>query len=232
MRSLFRTLGPSLLRDIVLVCLADAVVGMSYGAITTSAGFHPWVPVLASLVVFAGASQFLVTGIVAAGGSLPAAVAAGLLVNARHLPFGLAMGDVLGRGAVRRLAGSHLLIDESVAFALAQAHPRRRRAAFWTCGVSLFACWNLAVCAGALAGRAVHDTAALGLDAAFPAVLLALVLPALRTAAKARAAAVGAVIALVSTPLLPAGLPVLLSLAGLLMAGRPHPPAAPEGATP
>jgi 4-azaleucine resistance transporter AzlC len=218
MSSLRRTLGPELTRDIALVCLADTVVGLSYGAIAVSAGFNPWFPVLMSLVVFAGASQFLVIGIVAAGGSMAAAVIAGLLVNARHLPFGFAIGDVLGTGIARRLFGSHLMIDESVAFALSQRRPERRRAAYWACGTALFVCWNVGVAVGAVVGRAVHDTDALGLDAAFPAVLLALVLPSLRDAGTRRAALAGAVIALGSTPFLPAGLPVLLALLGVFAA--------------
>jgi 4-azaleucine resistance transporter AzlC len=219
MRSLRRTLGAELLRDVALVCLADAVVGMSYGAISVGSGFDPWVPMLLSVVVFAGASQFIVIGIVASGGSLVAAVAAGLLVNARHLPFGLAVGDAVGPGLVRRLVGSHLMIDESVAFALVHHDPRKRRIAYWTCGIGLFVCWNLAVALGAGLGKAVGDTDVLGLDAAFPAVLLALVLPSLRDRVTRRCAAVGAVIALATTPFLPAGLPVLLALLGVL-AGR------------
>jgi 4-azaleucine resistance transporter AzlC len=221
MRSLRRTLGPTF-RDIALVCLADAVVGLSYGAISVSSGFDPWVPVLMSVVVFAGASQFLFIGLVAAGGSVAAGVAAALLVNSRHLPFGLAIGETLGRGPLRRLVGSHLMTDESVAFALGQPDARRRRAAYWTCGIGIFVSWNLAVVAGTAVGRAVRDTDALGLDAAFPAVLLALVLPALRDAATRRAALVGAAIALAATPFLPAGLPVLLALLGVpaLAGGR------------
>jgi predicted branched-subunit amino acid permease len=158
-------------------------------------------------------------GIVAAGGNPIAAVVAGLLVNARHLPFGFAVGDLLDGGWVRRIAGTHLMIDESVAFALAQRDPDRRRAAYWTCAISLFACWNAGVMLGAFGGNALRDTAALGLDAAFPAVLLALVVPSLRDAPTRRAALTGVLIALATAPLLPAGLPVLLALAGML-AGR------------
>jgi 4-azaleucine resistance transporter AzlC len=221
MRSPRRTLGPTF-RDIALVCLADAVVGLSYGAISVSSGFDPWVPVLMSVVVFAGASQFLFTGLVAAGGSMATAVAAALLVNARHLPFGLAIGETLGDGPLRRLVGSHLMTDESVAFTLGQPDAGRRRAAYWTCGIGIFVSWNLAVAAGTAVGRAVRDTDALGLDAAFPAVLLALVLPALRDVATRRAALVGAAVALAATPFLPAGLPVLLGLLGVpaMAAGR------------
>ena len=229
MRSLYRTLGRGLLRDIALVCLADAVVALAYGAISVSAGFEPWVPVLLSLAVFAGASQFLLTGILAAGGSVTAAVAAGLLVNARHLPFGLAVRDLLGTGLLGRLVGSHVMTDEAVAFALAEPDHRRRRAAYWTCGLGLFVVWNLAVMVGAAAGRAIETTDALGLDAAFPAVLLALVLPSLRDAGTRRAALIGIAIALATTPFLPTGLPVLLALFGVAAAtvGRPSPSTSP-----
>jgi 4-azaleucine resistance transporter AzlC len=214
-RTLGRTLGPELTRDIALVCVADTLVGASFGAIAVSEGLPAWLPVASSMLVFAGASQFMLVGILAAGGGVVAAVAAGLLVNARHLPFGFTVGDLLGRRLPTRLIGSHLLIDESVAFSLTQRDPTRRRAAYWACGIALFVCWNLGVAAGTALGSAVHDTDALGLDAAFPAVLLALVLPSLKDAATRRAALTGAAVAVATSPLLPAGLPVLLALAGM-----------------
>ena len=224
MRSILRTVDRSLARDVALVCLADAIVGVSFGAIAVGAGLPVWLPMLLSVLVFAGAAQFMFVGIVAAGGNPITAVIAGLLVNARHVPFGFAVGDLLDGGWPRRLAGTHLMMDESVAFALAQRDVDRRRAAYWTCALSLFVCWNVGVVIGATGGGALGDTATLGLDAAFPAVLLALVVPSLRDAATRRAALVGALIALATAPLLPAGLPVLLALAGML-AGR-------AGATP
>ncbi|MQA62795.1 MAG: branched-chain amino acid ABC transporter permease [Actinophytocola sp.] len=214
MRSIWRTLDPRLARDIGLVLLAVGIVGISFGAITVSSGFPLWLPMLLSLLVFGGASQFIFIGIVASGGNPIAAVLAGLLINARHLPFGFAIGDLLGRGW-QRVIGAHLMIDESVAFALAQRDLVQRKAVYWTCGVGLFVCWNIAVVIGAVAGTAVSDTAAFGLDAAFPAVLLALVLPALKDPQTRYAALAGAVIALATTPLLPAGLPVLVALFGM-----------------
>lgn len=213
---MWRTLDRGLARDIGLVCLADGLVGVSYGAIAVSSGFPLWAPMLLSLLVFAGASQFMLVGVIAGGGNPLAAVVAGLLVNARHLPFGFAVGDVFGSRWATRIVGSHLMIDESVAFALAQRDTDRRRAAYWTCGIGLFLCWNAGVVLGAFAGSAIHDTDAFGLDAAFPAVLLALVLPALRDRASRVPVLVGVVVALVATPFLPAGLPVLLALAGVV----------------
>jgi 4-azaleucine resistance transporter AzlC len=227
MRSIRRTaaahaptspLSGGLGRDIALVCLADGLVGLSFGAIAIGTGFPIWLPLLLSVVVFAGASQFMFIAIIGAGGNPIAAVAAGLLVNARHLPFGLTIGDAIGGGLLRRIAGSHVMIDESTAFAMSQSDPRRRRAAFWTCGLSLFACWNVGVLIGALGGSLIRSTDALGMDAAFPAVLLALLMPSLRERATRVAGLVGAVVAVGAGLVLPAGLPVLLALVALPIA--------------
>ncbi|MER6122923.1 AzlC family ABC transporter permease [Streptomyces sp. NPDC001795] len=232
MRSPLRTRGPlrsplpaadrALLRDVSLVCLASGVVGVSFGAIAVAGGLPVWVPVVMSLVVYAGSAQFSAVGILLAGGGPVAAAATGLLLNTRTAAFSLAVADVLGeRGRLARFVGAHLVTDETVAFALAQRDPARRRAAFWISGLGLYAVWNLCVLGGALAGSTIGDTDAFGLDAAFPAVLVALVLPAVREDARVRRAALtGGAVALAVTPFVPAGVPVLLSLAGLLALGR------------
>jgi 4-azaleucine resistance transporter AzlC len=210
----------ALLRDIALVCVADGVVGASFGAVAVSGGQAPWVPVAMSLLVFAGGAQFAALGVVLAGGSPIAAVVAGLVLNARLLPFGFAVAEVLGGRLPVRLLGTHVMVDESVAFAVAQRDLPRRRAAFWTSGVLLFVVWNLGVLVGVLAGRMIGDPGALGLDAASPVVLLALVLPSLRDAGTLRAALLGAAIALAATPILPPGIPVALALLGLVLVVR------------
>lgn len=221
MRSLIRTLERATLRDVALVCLADALVGASFGAISVSGGLPLWVPIALSVLVFAGGSQFAAVGVVLSGGGALAAVATGLVLNARLLPFGFTVADVLDGPRWRRLVGAQLLTDETAAFALQQSEPRRRRAVYWLCGIALFVVWNISVLLGALAGGLIGDTDALGLDAAFPAVLLALVLPSLADRRTRTAAVVGAVVAVAATPFVPAGLPVLLALVGLLFAGRP-----------
>jgi 4-azaleucine resistance transporter AzlC len=210
----------ALLRDIALVCVADGVVGASFGAVAVSGGQAPWVPVAMSLLVFAGGAQFAALGVVLAGGSPIAAVVAGLVLNARLLPFGFAVAEVLGGRLPVRLLGTHVMVDESVAFAVAQRDLPGRRAAFWTSGVLLFVVWNLGVLVGVLAGRMIGDPGALGLDAASPVVLLALVLPSLRDAGTLRAALLGAAIALAATPILPPGIPVALALLGLVLVVR------------
>jgi 4-azaleucine resistance transporter AzlC len=231
------TVDRSLVRDVAAIAAAAAVIGASFGAIAVAAGLSVWLASLMSMLVFAGGAQFMAVGVVAGGGSPVAAVLAGLLLNARHLPFGLAIADVLGRSWPMRLLGSHLMVDESVAFALAQREPARRRAAYWLCGGTLFVAWNVGVVVGGVAGRALGNPDAMGLDAAFPAAMLALLLPSLRGPGKEsrsqesadlrrkasvtrKVALAGAVIALATTSVLPAGLPVLLALLAVGVALR------------
>jgi 4-azaleucine resistance transporter AzlC len=218
MSSIYRTLSSRTLRDIALACLAVWLIGLSYGAIAVASGFPLWVPAAQSVLVLAGASEFLFIGIVAAGGNPLAAAAAGLLVNARHLPYGLALPDMTGPGRpLRRLLGSHVMNDESVVFALAQEDLPRKRAAYWACGLGVLLCWPVGAILGALIGSVITDTGAFGLDAMFPAVILALIVPSLRDRQLRRAAVTGAVVALATTPFLPPGLPELLALAALLI---------------
>jgi 4-azaleucine resistance transporter AzlC len=230
MRTPQRTPDRALLRDVAAIGAAVVAVGASFGAIAVAAGLPVWAPIAMSLIVFAGGAQFMAVGLIAAGNPV-AAVFAGLLLNARHLPFGLTIADAIGRRWPQRLLGSHLMTDETVAFALAQADPRRRRRTYWTTGGVLFVSWNVGTVLGVLIGGAAGDPATLGLDAAFPAGLLALLLPSLRDRDTRRVAVAGAALAVLATPLLPAGLPVLLALAGLAVLALPRRPRADGNAT-
>jgi len=219
MRTAWRTLGPRTVRDILTVAVACCFVGVSYGAIAVASGIPTWAVVAFSVFVFAGGSQFLAVSLVAAGSPVTA-VLGGLLLNARHLPFGLTIADALGTTWPRRLIGSHLLIDESAAFALAQPDAPRRRAAYWLTGIVLFVLWQFGTLVGIAVGSNIADPASFGLDAAFPAALLLLILPRLREAAGLRVATTAAVVSVVTALVLPAGLPVLLGLLGLVAIGR------------
>jgi 4-azaleucine resistance transporter AzlC len=219
-RLIHRTIDRDDLRDALALAAALGIVGASFGALAAAAAVPFPVAVGLSLLVFAGSSQFLAVAIVAAGGSPIAAVAAGLLLNVRHLPFGLAIGDVVGDRWPARLLGAQIMIDESVAFSRARGGGQRARSAYWLCGGLLFVFWNVGAVAGLLAGAAVPDPDAFGVDAAFPAALLALLLPSLRRADARRVGLGAAAVALLATPVLPPGLPVLVGLLGLLVAGR------------
>ncbi|MEV0154578.1 AzlC family ABC transporter permease [Micromonospora sp. NPDC050686] len=234
MRTVERTRDGAMLRDVLAIGAAMVAVGASFGAVAVAAGLPAWATLAMSAIVYAGGAQFMAVGLVAAGSPL-AAVLAGLLLNARHLPFGLTLGGSLGPQRWRRLLGSHLMTDEATAFALARPAGDPRRRAFWLAGVLLFFAWNAGTLLGVLAGGAVGDPTVLGLDAAFPAGLIALLLPALRDRETRRVALTGAGLAVATTPVLPAGLPVLLALGALalpLVLGRRRPPPGPDGPAP
>ena len=209
MRSIDRTVA----RSITLVCLAVGLVGVSYGAIAVASGFPLWLPMVQSVLVLAGSSELLFVGLVAAGGNPVTVALAGLLINARHVPYGLALPPGVTGSRWRRLLGTHVMNDESVVFAFSDGG-----AAYWRCGLGVLVAWPAGAAAGALIGSVVPDTNAFGLDAMFPAVILALVLPRLRERGTLRAALAGAVIALASTRFLPSGAPVLLALVAVAIA--------------
>ncbi|MGI5130776.1 AzlC family ABC transporter permease [Pseudonocardia sp. CA-107938] len=220
-RSLQRTLLASDVRDALALAAAIGLVGVSFGALAAAAGVPPVLTVALSVLVFAGGSQFLLVAVIAGGGSPVAAVIGGLLLNARVLPYGLAMGPVIADRWPMRLLGAHLIIDESVAFSRARPTPERARQGFWLSSIVLFVVWNLCAALGMVVGAAVPDPNVFGVDAAFPAALAALLLPSLGRSDSARVGLVAAVAALAATPFLPAGMPVLVGLLGLLAAGRP-----------
>ena len=200
MKQHFASLKGDTLRAIVLVCLAVGIVGMSYGSLAVAYGFPIWVPFVLSVCVLAGASEFMFIGIVASGGNPLAAAAAGLLVNARHIPFGVTVRDLVGQRAASFL-GCHIMNDESVVFGLSQKTPEQRRAAYWLCGLGV---------------ALIPAPETIGLDAVFPAILLALVVPAFKNRTTLIRACSGAALSLAAVPFAPVGLPVLLSLFGLL----------------
>lgn len=214
-QKLFSPLGNDVVKAIFLVCLADGLVGISYGSLAVAGGFPLWVPLTLSLLVLAGASEFLFIAIVGGGGSPFAAAAAGLLVNARHLPFGITVKDLVGQKPLSWL-GCHIMNDESVVFGISQPTPEKRKTAYWLCGVGIALFWPVSVIAGAFIGQFIPDIKALGLDSVFPAILLALIFPALKNRRTLIPATTGALISVAAVPFVPAGMPVLFSLLGLL----------------
>jgi predicted branched-subunit amino acid permease len=102
-----------------------------------------------------------------------------LLVNARHIPFGVTVRDLVGKRGVS-LLGCHIMNDESVVFGLSQKTPEQRKAAYWLCGLGVALIWPVGALLGAMVGKLLPDPETIGLDAVFPAILLALVVPAFK----------------------------------------------------
>lgn len=203
------------LRTVVMIAVSMALVGIAYGAMSVGAGLPVWVAPLLGVLVLAGSSEMLYVGLATATSpwlALPAA----LLVNVRHVPYGMALRPALGRGATRAYR-AHVMNDEAVAFALAERDPERAGSALTRIGTGVLIGWPAGALAGGLLGRGI-DQYAFGLDAIFPAVILALVLPALQRA-RLRPAVVGAaIVAVPAALLLPEGLGPLAGVLALPLA--------------
>jgi len=209
-----------LARELIPLLAAIALVGGSFGAVAAATGLSAAKTLALSALVYAGGAQFLVVAAAASGAGGLTLLAGGLLLNARHLTYGLVLAEVMRGPWWRRLIGAHLMTDEATALTLAQPDPAAARRAFGVAGVLLFLTWNAATVLGMVAGEALGDPAAFGVDAAFPAALLALVIPTIVGRSAARVAVAAAVLAVLATPLLPAGVGILVGLTAMVLAGR------------
>lgn len=209
----------AVLRDALAVGAATGAYGVSFGAIANTAGFSAAQASALSLLMFTGASQFALVGIVAAGGSAASAAGAAALLGSRNAFYGLSLAPRLGAQGLRRLLAAQLVIDESAAMATTRDRDQAARLAFWSTGLSVFVLWNIATVVGALGAEALADPSVLGLDAAAPAAFLALLAPRLGQRELLFVALGSGVVALVLTPLLPAGLAVLAAAVLAVLVG-------------
>jgi 4-azaleucine resistance transporter AzlC len=201
--------------------LAVAVLGfgISFGLLARSAGMGWLAPIVMSATTFAGSAQFAAVSILGAGGTVAAAVAAAVLLNARYGPIGVSVAPWLEGPAWWRFLRAQLVVDESWALA-AEGEGRFDPRILVGAGLLLYASWVGGTAIGALGGQALGDPKTLGLDAAFPALFLALLLPQLRNRRAIVAAVLGGAIALALTPVAPAGVPIIAASAAYLIGGR------------
>jgi 4-azaleucine resistance transporter AzlC len=209
--------------------LIPAVVafGASFGVLAQAAGMGAVASLVMSATTFAGSAQFAVVSVLGAGGTAAAAIVAAVLLNARYGPMALAAAEVFRGGRLRRLLEAQLLVDES--WALSNRDGRFDRKVMLGAGAFLYLGWNAGTAIGVAAGDSLADPATLGLDAAFPALFLALVAPLLKSRTPVAAALLGAGIAIALTPITPAGVPVIAATAACLV-GLTRPRSVPAAA--
>ncbi|WP_225754109.1 AzlC family ABC transporter permease [Actinotalea sp. Marseille-Q4924] len=209
----------AVVRQAVSVAVATGVYGISFGALSVAAGLDLWQTMALSLLMFTGGSQFAFIGVVGSGGAPVAAVATAGLLGARNALYGAVMAPLVQARGARRLAAAHVTIDESAAVANAQRDVRDARLGFWWTGVGVLVLWNAFTVVGAVVGDALGDPARWGLDAAAAAAFLGLLWPRLAGRAAQGVAAGAVVVALVLTPVAPAGVPVLAAALVAVVAG-------------
>ncbi|MGL4744910.1 MAG: AzlC family ABC transporter permease [Dermatophilaceae bacterium] len=210
-------------RQALSVGAATSAYGISFGALSVASGLDVWQTQALSLLLFSGGSQFALVGVLGAGGSGAAAVATSTLLGVRNGLYALQTSRFLGVRGLRRCGAAQLTIDESTAVGVAQPEEPLQRRGFWLTGIAVFAGWNLMTLVGALLGAAVGDPRSLGLDAAAAAAFAALLWPRLRGRDAAATAALAAVVALLASPAMPAGVPVILAAVAAVAVGlRPR----------
>ena len=213
-------------RDGLVLAVACGLIGLPYGVLADSAGLTMTQAVALSVFTFAGSSQFAFVSVVSGGGNPAAAVGGALLLAARNALYGPVVTPLLRGGAFQRAA--QFLTDETTAMASSQDDPTDARDAFWFTGLAIMSFWVAGTVAGVLLGENLDDPGAWGLDAAFPAAFVALLVPHVATRAGRVTALAGASIALVAVSTTPAGAPILLAalavVPGMAVAARRRSP--------
>jgi 4-azaleucine resistance transporter AzlC len=201
--------------------VAALAFGVSFGVLARAADMGRVAPVVMSVTTFAGSAQFAVASILGAGGGLATAIVAAILLNLRYGPIGLSAATTFEGPWWRRALTAQLIVDES--WAIAQRDDGRLdRHLLIGAGLLLLVCWTTGTAIGTLAGDLVADPESLGLDAAFPALFLALLWTQVRDRSRLLAALGGAAIALALMPFTGPGIPIVAaSLACLIGARKP-----------
>lgn len=206
-------------RKIAPIALAATAFAVSFGVLARASGIGTVEAIVMSATVFAGSAQFAIASILGVGGALASAILAAVLLNARYAPISVSLAPVFVGGRLRRLLESQLIVDESWAMSR-RTDGAHDRALLVGAGLVLYACWVGGTVIGAVAGDALGDPADLGLDAAFPALFLALLVPQVRSRRALAAAVLGGTIALALIPVAPAGVPIVAAASACLIGWR------------
>jgi 4-azaleucine resistance transporter AzlC len=208
-------------RIIAPFAVAVAAFGVTFGVLSRDAGLGGLQAVVFSATTFAGSAQFAATSVLSAGGTLAAAIAAALLLNSRYVPIGLSVAPSLRGPAWQRGLRAQLVVDESWAVSNLGGGRYDPRLLFGA-GLTLYCAWVAGTTVGVAAGSLLGDPEKLGLDAAFPALFLALLAGQVRGRRAVVAALAGAAVAAALVPFVPPGVPVVAaSVACLIGLGRP-----------
>lgn len=199
-------------RTALSVAFTVGLYGAAFGAAGVTAGFSILQTCLLSILLFSGASQFAVVGIMGAGGSAISAIATATLLGFRNALYGLQMAPILKVGGLKRVLAAQITIDESTAVATLQENDEDRNRGFYVTGIGVYIFWNLFTYLGALGASAIGDPSVWGLDAAVPAAFCGLIWPRLKNKTQFLVSAIAIAWALLLTPIAPAGIPIITTV--------------------
>ena len=199
-------------RTALSVAFTVGLYGAAFGAAGVTAGFSILQTCLLSILLFSGASQFAVVGIMGAGGAAISAIATATLLGFRNTLYGLQMAPILKVKGFKRVIAAQITIDESTAVATLQDNDQDRKRGFYLTGIGVYLFWNLFTFLGALGASAIGDPSVWGLDAAVPAAFLGLIWPRLKNKVQFLVSAIAIAWALLLTPVTPAGIPIITTV--------------------
>jgi 4-azaleucine resistance transporter AzlC len=206
-------------RKIAPIAVAALAFAVSFGVLARASGIASVEAIVMSATTFAGSAQFAVASILGVGGGIASAIVAATLLNGRYAPISVTIAPIFVGGRLRRLFESQLIVDESWALSR-RPDGRYDRRLLIGAGLVLYVCWVGGTAVGAIAGDALGDPASLGLDAAFPALFLAILVTQVHSRRALAAAVLGGTIALALVPFTPAGVPIVAAAAACLIGWR------------
>ena len=206
-------------RAVAPVALAVAAFGLTFGVLARDAGFGSVAMVVFSAATFAGSAQFAAASVLSVGGTVAAAIAAAVLLNTRYVPIGISVAPALSGPVWKRALRAQLIVDESWAVGHLGGG-RYDPALILGAGLVLWLTWVTSTAVGAVAGDLLGDPERLGLDAAFPALFLALLVGQIDGPRGVQAAILGAAIALCLVSFVPVGVPIVAAAAACLLGLR------------
>lgn len=193
-------------------------LGITLQVLLIDRGTPAWTAFTASAVILSATSQFAYLSVREAGGSDGAAIVAGAIVATRFGILAMSLAPRLPAGGARRAAAAVTVLDPNVAVAVQQRSPVAVEHEFWRTTAALLIGWFGGIAVGTFLGNVLGDIDRFGLDAVFPAALLAIIANLLRSREGRSAAAAGGVVCVVLLPVAPAGVPIIMSAAGAVAA--------------
>jgi 4-azaleucine resistance transporter AzlC len=206
-------------KKIAPIAVAALAFAISFGVLARASGIASVEAIVMSATTFAGSAQFAAASILGVGGGIASAIVAATLLNGRYAPISVSVAPVFVGGPLRRLLESQLIVDESWAMSRRRDGRYDRRLLVGG-GLLLYVCWVGGTVIGVVAGDALGDPASLGLDAAFPALFLAILVTQVHSRRALAAAVLGGTIALVLLPVTPAGVPIVAAAAACVLGWR------------
>lgn len=219
-----RTFKPSLefwagARDILPLVIGAIPFGIIFGTLAQGSGLLWGATLAMSAFVFAGSSQFIALGLLAAGSSLPLIVLTTFVVNLRHMLYAASLVPHVRHLSARwKALMAFWLTDEAFMVAIRRYHrPDSSPYKHWYylgAALTMYGNWQFCTWVGLSVGQMIPNIAAWGLDFAMVATFIGMVVPYVTTWPM-----VATVLTAGTTALLCHGLPHQLGLMAAAIAG-------------